>query len=167
MGAISGATFNVFEPSLDHHVHQTSPPTYTLRHQLTPAQVDQLVELYRNEWWCKHRTKADVQRMLAHVDLLFALVDNHSDTLIAFARVLTDFVYKALVFDVIVHPKHRGRGLGDALMRAMFEADALRNVQSIELYCLPEMAPFYDRFGFSVDDTGCVFLRRRHRATPP
>ena len=29
--------------------------------------------------------------------------------LVGFARVLTDTVYKALIFDVIIHPDHRGK----------------------------------------------------------
>ncbi len=41
--------------------------------------------------------------MLAHTDLVFALVDTDSDRLVGLARVLTDTIYRASVFDVIVH----------------------------------------------------------------
>lgn len=35
--------------------------------------------------------------------------------LVAYARVLTDFTFKALIFDVIVSENQRGCGLGDKL----------------------------------------------------
>lgn len=37
----------------------------------------------------------------------------------AFARILTDYVYKALILDVIVEPAYRGRGLGRLLMESI------------------------------------------------
>ena len=60
--------------------------------------------------------KLYVERMLAGSDLVIALVDGAGDRLVAFARVLTDFIYRAVVFDVIVASDHRGRGFGARLM---------------------------------------------------
>lgn len=69
---------------------------------IEPARLGQLLEFYRATWWAAHRTQSDVERMLAGSDLVIALVDEATDRLVAFARVLTDFVYRAAVFDVIV-----------------------------------------------------------------
>ncbi len=77
-----------------------------------------------------------------------------------FARVLTDRVFKAFIFDLIVVPEHRGRGLGEALMRRILDRPDLAAVRHFELYCLPEMAPLYERLGFSAEVGGILLMRR-------
>ncbi len=131
-------------------------------HSLNEKQIHELLALYRGEWWCKTRTLVDVRAMLLGCDLIVGLLDEGTSELVAFSRVLSDGVYKAMVFDVIVRPDFRGRGLGDLLMRTIVEHPSLSKVESIELYCLPEMVSFYEKWGFSTDVAGCVFLRRKN-----
>jgi predicted GNAT family N-acyltransferase len=83
---------------------------------------------------------------------------------VAFGRVLTDGVFKALVFDVIVAPDVRGAGLGHALIRHIVADPQLSAVRDIELYCREELIPFYERLGFSVDLPEVRFMRRRATA---
>ena len=128
--------------------------------RLTGSQVHDLVKLYQNEWWSRDRCLADIQRMLENSDLLIGLCDPETQRLVAFARVLTDYVYKAFVFDVIVAPAHRGEGLGAALMEALTTHPVLASVQHLELYCLPEIAPFYRRWGFTHEIGALCFMRR-------
>ena len=82
---------------------------------LSEAQLDQLWRLYQREWWTEGRDFAGVQRAIAESDELVAFLDADGK-LAAIARVLTDYVYKALVLDVIVAEAHRGSGLGARLM---------------------------------------------------
>ena len=65
----------------------------TLIHQLTPAQIEQLHQMYLKEWWSQERALADVPILLNNTDLLFGLWDDEAQQLAAFARVLTDWVY--------------------------------------------------------------------------
>ena len=133
---------------------------FEIRDRLSPAQVDDLLRLYRNEWWSSARTRADVEQMLPASDLLYAIVERESDSLAAFARVLTDRTYLALVLDVIVAPEYRGRGLGRVLIESICAEPALHDVTSIELVCQPELLPFYRKWGFS-EDVGRSRLMRR------
>jgi GNAT superfamily N-acetyltransferase len=133
---------------------------YEVRDRLSTSQVDDLVRLYGNEWWSNTRTRADVERMLQSSDLLFAVVEKSSKSLAAFARVLTDRTYVALVFDVIVAPEHRGGGLGRQLLESICSEPALRDVASIELHCQPELLPFYRKWGFT-EQVGRSRLIRR------
>ena len=131
----------------------TAVPSTGLRitNSITDAQALDLVRLYQSEWWTKGRREADVRQMLQHCDLIVAICDEASERLVAFARVLTDFVYKALIFDVIVGADCRSQGLGKTLMNSIVNHPALRSVRHLELYCRPEMAPFYERWGFTAD----------------
>jgi GNAT superfamily N-acetyltransferase len=133
---------------------------YEVRNRLSPAQTDELLRLYGGEWWSAARTESDVGRMLRSSDLLFVVVERRSDALAAFARVLTDSTYLALVLDVIVAPGHRERGLGRLLMESICSHRTLRGVASIELVCQPELVPFYRKWGFS-DSVGRSLLLRR------
>lgn len=138
----------------------TDDDAYEVRHRLSPAQTDELLRLYAGEWWSARRTEGDVARMLRSSDLLFAVVERRSDTLAAFARVLTDSTYLALVLDVIVAPGHRERGLGRLLMESICSHRTLRAVTSIELVCQPELVPFYRKWGFSERVGRSQLLRR-------
>lgn len=53
------------------------------------------------------RQRDDVTRMLEHSDEIIGLVDSETEKLIAFARILTDYTYKGLIFDVIVAQPYR------------------------------------------------------------
>ena len=133
--------------------------TLRLVHELSETQVKALWRLFHDEWWTAGRTPEGVRAMLDGSHLAFALVGDGGE-LAAFARVLTDGVYKALVLDVIVAPSWRGEGLGRRLMGAILGHPDLAGVQHFELYCLPEMIPFYEQWGFTADLGDLRFLRR-------
>ena len=132
---------------------------YRIVEILTESQVSDLMDLYKNEFWSDKRTRDDVVKMLASSDVIIGLVDE-CDRLIGITRVLTDFVYRAMIFDVIIKPTHRKMGLGAKLMDAVLNHPKLQTVEHFYLNCLPNMMPFYERWGFSDDVGGLKFLRR-------
>jgi len=116
---------------------------------LSREQVKQLHQLYQHEWWTQGRTLADVQTMVEHSDYLFGLCERQSSQLVAFARVLSDRVYRAIIFDVIVAVDHRHQGLGTELIHQITTHPDLSQIECILLFCLPNMMPFYQKLGFS------------------
>jgi GNAT superfamily N-acetyltransferase len=122
---------------------------FDVKNCLTERQVQDLVQMYENEWWTKGRELPQVQEMLRHSNLIVGICEGKR--LVAFARVLTDFVYKALTFDVIVDPTYRSQGIGRMLLDHIVNHPALQSVKHLELYCLPEVVSFYERWGFSAD----------------
>ncbi|MEG3862594.1 GNAT family N-acetyltransferase [Microcoleus sp. herbarium12] len=143
---------------------------YRIVETLTESQVSDLMDLYKNEFWCDKRTREDVVRMLAATDVIIGLVDEGDGVpprklrLIGFTRVMTDFVYRGTILDVIVHPTYRKMGLGKVLMDAVLNHPQLQAVENISLNCLPEMIPFYKRWGFT-DDIGEMKFMRKIRST--
>jgi predicted GNAT family N-acyltransferase len=130
----------------------------TAVHALDDRQIGQLHALYQNEWWTKGRTLDATRRCVTGSQICVGLVDGEGN-LAAFARVITDFTFKALIFDVIVSSAARGAGLGKQLLETITHHDKLRNVRHFELYCKPELFEFYNRFGFS-ENVGEVKLMR-------
>ena len=126
--------------------------------QLNQKQIKQLNILYSQEWWCKDRTLTQTQKVVENSSLIFGITDK-DDNLIAFSRVLSDFTFKAFIFDVIVAKEHRGEGLSDKLLSTILNHSKLKNIETIELYCLPEIKPLYAKYGFKEVD-GLSFLTR-------
>ena len=120
--------------------------------------IDDLMNLYKKEWWTNDRSKEEVIIMLKNTPITIGLVENNK--LIAFVRVLSDFVYKALIFDVIVDIKYRNKGISKMLMQEILNHFKLKNVKSFELYCKDEMKSYYEKFGFSKNEL--ILMRREN-----
>ena len=125
--------------------------------RLRSFQVKDLQDLYQKERWAKGRSLSQIRKMLRHSDLTFAAADS-AKRLIGFARVVTDFTYRATLLDVIVHPAYRGKGLGRALLEKTLSHPRLKKLEHIDLFCLPPLIPFYKKFGFNSDRLGIVRL---------
>ena len=121
--------------------------------------ITQLHKLYQKEWWTDKRTLEETQKVVENSQIVIAMLDENNE-LQAFTRVLTDYVFKALIFDVIVSEKYRGQGLGKELMSLVQNHSALEVVKHFELYCLPEMVGFYEDFGFTKELENLVFMRK-------
>ena len=126
--------------------------------KLNDTQIEKLHILYQNEWFTKGRSIDDVREMLNKTDFVFGFCLPESDELIGFARVISDWVYKAFVFDVIVDPIFRGQGMGNFIIDTIFEHAVLKEVSHIELYCPENLVPFYEKMGFECRTS--LLLRR-------
>jgi len=127
---------------------------------LTQDQLIDLHHLFQLEWWTKGRKLDDVQRMLENSDVIVAYCDSETKELIAFARVLTDFVYKAFILDVMVKESYRGKDLGRGMVDKIMEHPLLKDVRHFELYCKLEMLPFYKKWGFTDEIGELTFIRK-------
>ncbi len=67
--------------------------------------------------------------------------------LVACARALSDRVRVAWIYDVVVAPAWRGRGVGAAVVRTLLDHPAVRDAVGVRLGTV-DAAPFYERFGF-------------------
>jgi predicted GNAT family N-acyltransferase len=132
--------------------------SYRFVEQINDRLRRDLMELYRHEWWTNQRREEDVARMLQHTDLVVGVCTDPGQ-LVGFTRVLTDQVFKAVIFDVIVAREHRGTGLGKRIIDYVLDHPMVADVRHVELYCKPEMIPFYKKWGFSAPGPEVNFLR--------
>ncbi len=125
----------------------------------TEERIAQVHSLYTQTWWAKDRSLEQTIRCVNGSQICVGIVDDENN-LVGFARVLSDYIFKAIIFDVIVCSTQRGSGLGSQLIDLIQNHKDLDGVKTFELYCLPEMESYYEKFGFS-SDVGCVSLMRR------
>ena len=125
-----------------------------------PDHIQQLYQLYQDEWWTKGRSLEETAAGLAGSQIKIGMVDSEG-RLCGFVRVLTDYVFKAVIFDLLVSPGSREKGVGARLMEAVKLHPRLAGVRHFELYCLPELVSYYERHGFSDKVEGVRLMRRR------
>ena len=85
--------------------------------------------------------------MLAGSDAVVSAVDGEGE-LVGFVRALSDGAYRSTIFDLIVAPEWRERGLGRALVERILATSALRECRRTDLVCKEEVAGFYESLGF-------------------
>ena len=138
---------------------------YRFIDHLDERRLADLHALYQGEWWSNGRSLEQTQRVVAGSQRVFGITRIDDDRLVGFARVLTDGVIKALIFDVIVAAGARRQGLAGALMQRIIDDPQLAAVRHVELYCRRELMPYYERFGFRPGPPEVNFMRRETTAT--
>ena len=131
------------------------PITFSDRNDFDAAQ---LIHLYRQAPWAKHRALEQAQAMLAKTDVVISAWDG--TRLVGFGRVLTDYVFRASIWDVIVDREYQKRKIGTEIVRRILDHPTL---QHVELFWLCTRMPgCYERLGFSAkEQTGMVWSRKK------
>lgn len=118
-----------------------------------PVDPSALQALYEVAPWARGRAVKGIRIMLKNTDYHFSAWEGKK--LIGFARVLTDHIYRATLWDVIVHPDYQKRGVGEELMKRVLSHPVLSNVERFWLNTRDKFG-FYEKFGFVRSDQGMV-----------
>lgn len=125
--------------------------------RLGPGDARAVMQVSGGVWWMETRSEHLVASLLSlpamHVHGLF-----DGDRLVAKAALLTDGLTKAVLVDVAVAVDRRGEGLGDEVV-AQTMATVPDHIEGI-LCCRRELTGFYEGYGFKVDDSDTLMLRR-------
>ncbi len=122
-----------------------------------PINPEDLHRLLQQIDWAQSRDPLDIQYLLDHSQLTLGVWDE--ERLIAFARVITDDRYRALIDDVVVDSDYRGRGIASRMLDTLMKR--LEHIEQVMLDCDVELAPFYARFGFRQKE--CAAMLRDNR----
>jgi ribosomal protein S18 acetylase RimI-like enzyme len=127
----------------------------------TDIPPQQLLELYGQTDWARDRSPDDIHFMLAHTDVAISAWDG--PRLVGFGRVLTDYVFRASIWDVIVDRAYQDRDIGKEIIHRILTHSSLEQVELFWL-CTRRYQGFYASLGFSdKEQTGMVWDRRKHR----
>jgi len=134
--------------------------TYDDQKQFDPAS---LLPLFNQSSWACGRTLPDAQEMMKHTNLFITAWDG--ERLVGCGRVLTDYVYRASIWDVIVDERYQGQDIGTEIISRILLHSSLQRVELFWL-CTRDKQAFYENLGFSAkEQTGMVW--NRSRQTPP
>jgi ribosomal protein S18 acetylase RimI-like enzyme len=133
--------------------------SYSTRRQPAPEQV---ARLFSGVPWAGARRLPEIRKALKHSDILAGAWAGRE--LVGFARVSTDFTFRAVLWDVIVDPSYAGKGVGTRVVQSLLRHPKLRTVDQFWLYTSDKQG-FYERLGFQpYPDNTMRLLRGRKGA---
>ena len=131
--------------------------TYRDQKDFDPAS---LLPLFEQSPWARGRTVEDTKVMVQHTSLWITAWDG--PRLIGCGRVLTDYVYRASIWDVIVDGAYQGKDIGSQIIHRILNHPTLKSVELFWL-CTRDKQAFYETLGFSAkEQTGMVWDRSKH-----
>ncbi|MBE8999812.1 GNAT family N-acetyltransferase [Nostoc sp. LEGE 12447] len=116
----------------------------------------QLQELLNvSAFWAKGRSIEDLGIAVANSEPVISVSD--SDRLIGFARATSDGIYRATIWDVVIHPDYQSSGLGSKLVETVLCHPRMRWVESVYLMTTHQQG-FYEKMGFQTNTTTTMVL---------
>jgi ribosomal protein S18 acetylase RimI-like enzyme len=124
-------------------------------------------------FWAQDRTLEDLKIAIAHSKPVISVWDCRSqeqsddvlNRLIGFARATSDGIYRATIWDVVIHPDYRGEGLGGKLLQTLLAHPHMNRVERIYLTTTHQQT-FYEHMGFTQNSSTTMMLHQ-HRDNSP
>lgn len=114
-------------------------------------------------FWAKGRSIHDLSIALRYSSPIVAVWNGTQ--LIGHARAISDGIYRATLWDVVIHPDYQGRGLGRKLVQTVLAHPQLVKVERIYLTTTHQQE-FYQRIGFAVNSSQTMVLVNRSTEAP-
>lgn len=123
---------------------------------LSDTDLLQLIVLFQDAaFWASDRDPADLQAAIAHSHPVVTAWDGQQ--LIGFARATSDGIYRATIWDVVIHPAYQGAGLGRRLVETVLGHPHINRVERVYLMTTHQQH-FYERIGFQTNQTTTMVL---------
>ncbi|WP_374966386.1 GNAT family N-acetyltransferase [Lysinibacillus sp. RS5] len=125
-----------------------------LKYEIDGKELMMLKEVYQSVGWMKHDEPIIKKVFNESTHQVFAVEDNK---IIGFARALSDGVFNAAIYDVVVHKDYQGRGIARILLEDIMKQ--LEDVSCIQLIATTGNEPFYEKMGFNKLKTGMAIYK--------
>ncbi len=116
----------------------------------------QLLDLFQSAaFWARNRSISDLKIAVANSRPVVSMWEG--DRLIGFARATSDGIYRATIWDVVVHPDYQGAGLGRKLVETVLMHPHVNHAERVYLMTTHQQE-FYTRIGFTSNSTTTMVL---------
>ena len=106
-------------------------------------------------FWAKDRSLDDLNIAITNSNPVIAVWDGQN--MIGFARATSDGIYRATIWDVVIHPEYQGSGLGSKLVETVLSHPCIHRVERVYLMTTHQQH-FYQRIGFQANSTSTMVL---------
>lgn len=121
--------------------------------------LDQLQVLFQvTAFWAQDRCIEDWAIALSNSKPIVSAHDG--DRLIGFARATSDGIYRATIWDVVIHPDYQGAGLGRKLVETVLMHPHVNRVERVYLMTTHQQK-FYERIGFECNASTTMVLHNQ------
>ncbi|MDB9313425.1 hypothetical protein PN462_09980 [Spirulina sp. CS-785/01] len=120
---------------------------YIAIEHLSEAHLEDLYQLYQKPWWTQlllilPRQRRDIPKMLQHSKEIVAFCEPHNNHLVAFSRLLTNYIDHTYIFDLILPATHPKQGRGRKLTTPLLQHPHLLAIEVFSLTYRSEMVKF-------------------------
>ena len=127
--------------------------------QLNISELNQLSDLFAAAaFWAKDRRPSDMAQVITHSHPVVTAWDD--GRLIGFARATSDGLFRATIWDVVVHPDYQGVGLGRRVVETLIAHPHMNRVERTYLMTTHQQR-FYERIGFEQFGTTTMVLHHQ------
>ena len=112
--------------------------------------------LDQNTFWARNRTIKDLKKCLANSDVIVSLWTGNS--IVGFGRALSDGVYRAVLWDVVIDQKHQGKGYGKLIVESLLNTNKIKSSKKIYLMTTNKKL-FYSQLDFKEVTTQSLLIR--------
>lgn len=127
--------------------------------------LGQLLELFQvAAFWARDRRIEDLETAIAHSNPVVSAWQD--DKLVGFARATSDGVYRATIWDVVVHPGHQSQGIGRKLVQTVLSHPHISEVERVYLMTTFK-EKFYERVGFQRNSSTTMVLHQNPMESVP
>ncbi|BCB03588.1 GNAT family N-acetyltransferase [Bacillus sp. KH172YL63] len=121
----------------------------TIQNEFTPDLIEGIKEVYMSVGWEKH-TPEMIEKIYGRSDIVCIAKKNGLIT--GVGRALTDGVFNASIYDVVVHADFQGNGIGSLILEDILSQ--LREISCIMLIATTGNEGFYRKHGMKHVKTG-------------
>ena len=119
-------------------------------------ELSQLQELLKLGTFClKKRRLEELANALSNSEPVVSVWDG--EKMIGFARASSDAIYRAIIWEVIIHPDYRGVGLERKLVEIVLSHPRMKQVERVYLMTA-ERQQFYEQIGFQCNSSTTMML---------
>lgn len=129
----------------------------TIYNSYSDQDITRMIEVYKSVGWMNHDYNKVSIILNNSTHIAIAKLD---DNIIGFARALSDGVFNAAIYDVVVCPEYQRRGIAKLLLEnllAQFE-----DLSCIHLISTTGNEAFYKKIGFKKPTTGMAIYHKSH-----
>ncbi len=130
-----------------------------LKYELEESDLPMLKDIYQSVGWMKHDEGIIKKVFNASTHMVIGLKDNK---IVGVCRALSDGVFNAAIYDVVVHKDYQGRGIARILLNDIIKQ--LEDVSCIQLIATTGNDSFYEKLGFKKLKTGMAIYKNQKLA---
>ncbi|MEK5521770.1 GNAT family N-acetyltransferase [Heyndrickxia sporothermodurans] len=120
-----------------------------IHNDFSKVNLEEMKEIYSSVGWTKHSEEIIKQVFEASNVLAFVTVNGR---IVGFGRAMSDGVFNAAIYDVVVHPDFQKQGIAKQIMQYLL--DELSDVSCVHLISTTGNEGFYKRLGLKKLKTG-------------
>uniref|UniRef100_UPI00402A6B36 GNAT family N-acetyltransferase n=1 Tax=Bacillus sp. DX2.2 TaxID=3073452 RepID=UPI00402A6B36 len=115
----------------------------TISNEITNIDWKQMKEIYHSVGWKKH-DEEKIEKIFTVSNVI--AIAYYQDQIVGFGRAISDGVFNAAIYDVVIHNDFHKQGIGKMIMDSLLYH--LQNISCVHLVATTGNETFYRKSGF-------------------